>query len=209
MRVTAGCAAGTLFLVRHGRTAENQKSYVGWGNPPLDPTGVQQAATLVTTLRGERIDGVYSSPLVRAIQTARPLAAAHRLEIGIRSALREINYGDYEGGCKETTRLVLRTRHRYEPMPLGESLFDLYRRVREFSDEVAGLLRNGQRVVVVGHFWSNRMLVGCLGDVPFDAIVDAPLYKPGNGSILEVICRHAPQGVSVRAALRSQAEELS
>ena len=196
--------AGTVFLVRHGRTAATQNTYVGWGDPPLDAAGTEQAAMLLETLRDERIDAVYSSPLGRAIATARPLALARRLEIRVRTQLREIHYGDYQGLRKEARRLKLRTAHRYEPMPRGESLFDLYRRVEEFGAEVVRTVREGRRIVVVGHYWSNRMLIGCLEGARFDAIVNAPSYKPANGSILEVVCRPSAGGVTVcSSALRS------
>jgi broad specificity phosphatase PhoE len=195
--------AGRLFVVRHGRTAATGKFYVGWGDPPLDDVGAAQAVKVLETLRDESIDIVYSSPLVRAIETARPLTALRRLEIRLRPAMREIHYGDYKGVAKETRRLELRTEHRYQRMPGGESLFDLYRRVNGFSAELARTLRAGFTTVVVGHYWSNRMLVGCLARLPFDVIVDAPLYKPGNGSVLEVLCRRTTDFVALsRAVLR-------
>jgi len=67
----AASPVGTLFLVRHGRTAANRNTYVGWGDPPLDAAGAHQAAMLLEILRGERIDAIYSSPLQRALETAR------------------------------------------------------------------------------------------------------------------------------------------
>ncbi len=201
--MTGSPAAGTLFLVRHGRTAANRSTYVGWDDPPLDDLGAEQAARLLDLLRGERIDAIYSSPLQRALATARPLARARQLETNVRAQLAEIHYGDYQGQSKDARPLKLRREHRREPMPRGESLFDLYRRVGGFGAELASTLREGRRCVVVAHFWSNRMLVGWLQGAPFDAIVDAPVYKPGNGSVLEVTCRTTPEGVSVcRAELR-------
>jgi broad specificity phosphatase PhoE len=183
--VSATALCGTLFLVRHGRTAANKSRYVGWGNPPLDEEGARQAAELAATLRGERIDRVYASPLLRAVQTALPIASLRDLEIKVRAELREINYGEYEGLTKDH-RLHLRRAHRIAPMPGGESLFDLYQRVAVFGAELREVLRSGQRVAAVGHFWSNRMLAGYLRDLQFAAIVDAPLYKPANGSIYEI-----------------------
>ena len=194
---------GTLFLVRHGRTAATGKVYVGWDDPPLDAAGAEQAAMVLETLRHEPIDVVYSSPLVRAIETARPLTAGRRLEMRLRPAMREIHYGEYQGLHKAAQPLKLRSAHRYQPMPRGESLFDLYGRVNEFCAELVRTLRAGRRTVVVGHYWSNRMLVGCLDGLRFDAIMDAPPYKPGTGSVLEVVCGPTIDGVSVsRTALR-------
>jgi broad specificity phosphatase PhoE len=202
-------SAGTLFLARHGSTA-SRHTYVGWGNPPLDREGAEQAAIVQRMLHEERIDAIYSSPLLRAMQTARPLAAAHQVEIAVRPEMREINYGRYSGRSKYAEPLKLRVFHRYDPMPLGESLFDVYRRVCVFSAELSGLLRSGARIVVVGHFWSNRMLLACLDHVPFERIVEASPYRPATGSILKVICRPEPRGVSVIAAcLREEAAVLA
>jgi broad specificity phosphatase PhoE len=190
-------AVGTLFLVRHGRTAENQNRYVGWGDPPLDAVGAAQAAQLLDILDGEQIDAIYASPLQRALDTARPLARARQLEIRVRPQLAEIHYGDYQGVSKETRKLRLRREHRYERLPHGESLFDLYRRVEEFGAELASALREGHRAVVVSHYWSNQMLIGCLRGMEFDAIVDATSYRPDNGSVLEVSFQAAAGSVSV------------
>ena len=68
---------GRLYLVRHGRTAGNTVRYVGWGDEPLDDVGREQARALAAQLADEPIDVVYSSPLSRALDTARPLAEAH------------------------------------------------------------------------------------------------------------------------------------
>lgn len=203
-------ATGTVFVVRHGRTAANKNTYLGWDDPPLDAVGVAQAALLLDELTDEHLDAIYSSPLQRAIQTVRPIADAHGLEIRVRSGMREIDYGDYQGVSKEAQPLKLRREHRYRPVPAGESLFDVYCRVKEFTEEIAPALREGKRIAVAGHYWSNRILVGCLEGVPFAAMMDAPRYKPANGSVLEVTCRPAHGGLEVgHAALRCNGGEAS
>jgi broad specificity phosphatase PhoE len=201
--VTGPAPVGTLYLVRHGRTAANHKSYVGWGDPPLDAEGAEQAARLVDLLEDAPIDAIYASPLQRALDTARPVARSRGIETRVRPQLCEIHYGDYQGLSKEVRRLRVRREHRYEAMPRGESLFDVYRRVHGFAVELAGALRQGRHAMVVGHFWSNQLLLGCLKGMPFDAIADTTSYRPTNGSVLEVICQASAGGVSVRgAALR-------
>jgi hypothetical protein len=75
----------------------------------------------------------------------------------------------------------------------------------EEGSELAAALRDGRHAVVVGHFWSNQLLLGCLQGMPFDAIVDTTSYRPGNGSVLEVLCPATGDGVSVsRAAPRGE-----
>lgn len=192
--------SATLFLVRHGRTAANHHTYVGWGDPRLDVRGIEQSWALLDMLKDERLDALYSSPLARARETLRPLALLQGLEVRIRHEMREINYGLYQGFGKDTLPLKLRKAHRYQPMPAGESLFDVYLRVRRFSAEVTDALLNGRRIVVVGHYWSNRILIGCLLHMTFDAMMDAPPYKPVTGSVLEVVCSPCGDGMAVRRA---------
>ena len=65
-----------LFLVRHGETDYNRKGIVqGRGvDTPLNEKGLQQAQALARRMTDEAIDAVHSSPLTRALQTARCVA---------------------------------------------------------------------------------------------------------------------------------------
>jgi probable phosphoglycerate mutase len=182
-------SAGRLLLIRHGQTGGNKQRYVGWEDVPLDETGLAQAREVAQRLAGERIDGLYSSPLSRAVDTARPLARARGLEIRIREELKEIDYGSYQGLLKTDQPLKLRREHMVAPMPGGESLQDVFNRVSRFGEAAARELAAGASLAVVGHFWSNRMLVGALCGVPFEELFARSKYKPGNGSIYELVCR--------------------
>ncbi|MFT4295120.1 MAG: histidine phosphatase family protein [Micropruina sp.] len=87
-----------LLLARHGRTASNVAALLDTAppGPDLDDLGRAQAEVLATRLAGHRVDAVYSSDLVRAVQTAAPavrsFGVAHREIPG----LREISAGDDE-----------------------------------------------------------------------------------------------------------------
>ena len=75
--------------------------------------------------------------------------------------------------------------HLYRPLPDGESLFDVYRRAGRFIKGIEPELAEGRHLVVVGHFWSNRMLLGLLCGVSFECLVDSD-YRPANGSLLNI-----------------------
>jgi broad specificity phosphatase PhoE len=184
-------SAGRLLLIRHGQTGGNKQRYVGWEDVPLDETGVAQARAVAELLAGEPIDAIYSSPLSRAVDTARPLAAARGLGIRVREEIKEIDYGRFRGLLKTDQPLKLRREHLTAPMPGGESLHDVFLRVSRFAREAAAELAAGRSLAVVGHFWSNRMLVGALGGVPFEELFARSKYKPANGSIYELACRGA------------------
>lgn len=82
-----------LLLIRHGRTAANaQKRFVGRQDVPLDQEGRAQAARLGERLRALPRSALYSSPLSRAVETARALG-----EPGTLPDLMELDQGEWEG----------------------------------------------------------------------------------------------------------------
>jgi probable phosphomutase (TIGR03848 family) len=90
----------TVLLVRHGQTATTGK--VLPGRTPglhLADTGVEQAeraAARVAEL--DRVDAVYTSPLERARETARPIAKARGLRPHVERGLLECDFGEWTGG---------------------------------------------------------------------------------------------------------------
>ncbi len=87
-----------IYLIRHGQTALNHANVLqGRSDQPLNENGERQAREVGEVLRARGIvfDRVYSSPLIRAQQTARLIAGDVPLEIDER--LIEMDYGPYEG----------------------------------------------------------------------------------------------------------------
>jgi probable phosphoglycerate mutase len=175
--------SGRLYLVRHGRTAGNTVRYVGWGDEPLDDVGREQARALAAQLAGEPIDAVYSSPLSRALDTARPLAEARGAPLHVRDELKEIDYGEYQDVLKAERKLKLKRNHRTDRMPGGESLRDVFDRVAIVRAEVDAERRAGRNVAVVAHFWSLRMLAGQVDGLSFDEVLARDDYSPENGVV--------------------------
>lgn len=88
----------TLVLVRHGETDWNrERRFQGHADRPLNDEGRRQAYELAETLREETVGVVYTSPLQRASETARIVAATLGLEARELEALREIDVGDWQG----------------------------------------------------------------------------------------------------------------
>jgi broad specificity phosphatase PhoE len=183
---------GRLHLVRHGRTAGNTVRYVGWGDEPLDDVGRDQARALAERLAAEPIDVVYSSPLSRALDTARPIAEAHGAPLHVRDELKEIDYGEYQDILKAERKLKLKRNHRVERMPGGESLRDVFDRVAVVRAELEAELRASRDVAVVAHFWSLRMLAGQVDGLGFDDVLARDDYSPENGVATSRFGREAP-----------------
>ena len=188
---------GRVYLIRHGRTGGNKQRYVGWEDEPLDDVGREQAAAVAGLLRGARVDAVYSSPLSRARDTAQPLAAQRGMEVQVRAELKEIDYGRYQGMLKTDQPLKLRHEHRFDPLPGGESLFDVYRRIELIWAELQAQIGQRRHLAVIGHFWSNRMLLAVMLGVPFEEVFQRTDYKPENGSVyaLDFAAAEAPPRV--------------
>jgi probable phosphoglycerate mutase len=77
-----------LLLIRHALPVR-QEVIEGVADPELSPDGLRQSECLATYLASEKIDTLYTSPLLRARETAMPLAAHQRLEPIVRDGLAE------------------------------------------------------------------------------------------------------------------------
>lgn len=87
-----------VFLLRHGQTDWNaERRLQGHLDMPLNAVGRWQAERLGQALAGEGIVALYSSDLLRAQQTAQPLARALELPLQTDAALRERHFGRLEG----------------------------------------------------------------------------------------------------------------
>jgi probable phosphomutase (TIGR03848 family) len=87
-----------LFLVRHGLTPHTGEKLSGWlPGISLSDEGRTQVAGLVERMKPVHLDFVYSSPLERCVETARPVAASKGLRLRVREGLGEVRYGDWEG----------------------------------------------------------------------------------------------------------------
>jgi probable phosphoglycerate mutase len=147
-----------LYLVRHGQSAGNAEGRFGGHSPtPLSDLGTRQAAVTAEALAKERIDIVYSSDLLRAVQTASPLAERLGLPVNKTAAFRERHVGVLEGLTFDESKqahpddyyaLVNRVVH--HRITDGESYRDLLRRA---TKELHDILRSnrGKRIAVFSH----------------------------------------------------------
>lgn len=62
-----------LYIIRHGQRADREETYDGGWNPPLSEAGRRQATLLAEWINGEQVHEMYSSPMLRSMQTAAPL----------------------------------------------------------------------------------------------------------------------------------------
>lgn len=162
-----------LYLVRYGESVWSaQHRWQGAADPPLSEAGAQQARHLAGRLRAARVAAVYTSPLRRAAQTARIVAAACGLAPRVVDGLREVGFGEWEGLTAEEVErryASLLPRRQARPdlirIPGGEPLEQARQRVME---AVAGIARAhpGAAVAVVAHGGVNRLVLLTLLGAP-------------------------------------------
>jgi broad specificity phosphatase PhoE len=145
-----------LILVRHGETTWNKEKKVqGISDIELSNLGLNQAERLAASLKNERVDAIYTSPLKRAYQTALKIGIHHNAPLFVKAELQEMNQGDFEGltfkELSEKHAAFLR-QWATDPascvMPNGESFEMLQARVWPLIERI---LKSNRDTVVVAH----------------------------------------------------------
>jgi broad specificity phosphatase PhoE len=85
-----------VLFIRHAET-DMAGRFCGHSDPDVNAKGRMQLTELTHLLSAEAIDEVYSSDLRRAKSTAQAIAAARNIPLSLRPALREIDFGQWEG----------------------------------------------------------------------------------------------------------------
>ena len=163
-----------LHLVRHGRTASNVAGLLDTAHPgaPLDEVGLAQASALVGRLGGVALDALYTSDIVRAVQTGTPLAIDRGLPLTPLVGLREIPAGDLELAAEWQGYIdVLRAWGQGRPdarCPGGEDLFMFLGR---FDEAIASIVDAGHATaLLVSHGAAMRTWLAARldGATPFE-----------------------------------------
>ena len=150
-------ARGRLILVRHGQTDYNREGRLqGQVDIPLNARGVRQAEVLAGAIAQDPPDVIVTSPLQRALETARALGRACDREVTTDPAFLERGFGQWEG---------LRGEEIHERWPAEHADWRAHRPVSglgiedrpEVGERVAGGCRRllaqnpGRTVMVVAH----------------------------------------------------------
>ena len=124
----------TIFLMRHGETAWNQeKRVMGRLETPLNRKGIAQGKRIARLLPDLEIRAIYTSPLRRALDTARILAKECHKSLKINPNLTEVAFGRWQG-YRFDDLIKDKAYHRFLKTPLkaavpgGETIVDVQRR---------------------------------------------------------------------------------
>ncbi len=158
-----------ILLVRHGETDWNRdRRIMGQEEIGLNETGRFQALALKEGLSRFPLDAVYSSPVLRAKETATILTEERDLEPVFDERLVEVNYGEWVGKTftevKETPGFIPYFQRLETPVaPGGETLFQVRDRAMSFIQQMK-LAHPDHTLLVVSHAdWIKCLLMEILG----------------------------------------------
>lgn len=145
-----------IILIRHGQTDWNRDRRIMGHRPvPLNPHGRAEARRVARHLKNIPIDAVFTSPMLRAVETAEYLAAERGLKAQLNADLAEIDYGLWVGKtfdevmAEEAYAIYHRSPRRAQP-PGGEKMTDVRRRAVRFVEGLREKHRKG-RIAVISH----------------------------------------------------------
>lgn len=149
-----------VFMVRHGQTDSNFAGlFHGFTDVPLNQRGLKQAALVAARIAQiEELRSLHSSPLQRALATARAISDGIGLKPRLHPGLAEMNFGDAEGlRLNEMMERYPELSARFENIddhdvgfPSGETRREFHARVRTTLDRIV-TDHAGERLLIVAH----------------------------------------------------------
>ncbi len=166
-----------LLLIRHAENDYSKRGRLAGRLPGvhLNERGRVQAAELAEALRGAPIKALYSSPLERALETAKPIAKVLELRVRREEGLMEADVGEWEG--QSIRRLALtkpwrifqqapsRARH-----PGGESMVETQLRVVATLESILARHKPRELIACVFHSDPIKLAVAHYIGLPLDHV---------------------------------------
>mgnify|MGYP002609521920 FL=1 len=154
-----------LYIIRHGQTDWNiEKKIQGRQDIPLNERGRYQADCLSKAMKNRPVTAVFSSPQIRAMETAKAVASSSGSVVIPVKDLMEINYGSWEGKTEE--ELLQEDRALYEAWwshpaetapPGGESISQVNERCQKAWKEIKPQLTGDAAIVAHGGLLAHFM----------------------------------------------------
>jgi broad specificity phosphatase PhoE len=154
--------ASHIYLIRHGETEwSRSRQHTSFTDLPLTEAGERSADELAERLAKVHVDAVFTSPRLRASETARRALGSRAVEFHVLEELTEWHYGSYEG----LTTATIRADHHAgwdlwtDGAPGGESPADVTARVTalfdrfDATDGVVACFAHGHILRAVGALW--------------------------------------------------------
>jgi broad specificity phosphatase PhoE len=148
-----------LYFVRHGGSEANTRHIISNRKSPFGLTtfGKKQAQILSDRLKDFPITAIFSSPILRARETADIVSRSFQLTYRVADALREYDCGILEEKSDEASWKLHRKyyedwtiHHSYASKPTaGESFIDIQTRFLPFIESLK--CENDEHILLIGH----------------------------------------------------------
>lgn len=166
--------ARRIIFWRHGRTSWNaEQRFQGQTDIPLDEVGISQAERAAGMLASLRPSRIICSDLLRAQQTAEPLARILGLEVVVDPGLRETFAGEWEGMQRPELEAgygdLLQRWSAYadvRPGVTGETRVEVAERVVIAVEQGLQDVAPGEALMVVTHGGAARAGIGAILGLP-------------------------------------------
>lgn len=184
----------TFLLIRHATCDPVGHSLAGRApGVPLNAAGAAEASDLARRLQSVTLDAIYSSPIQRAEETARAIAAGRDIPIQRDDALTELDFAQWTGrtfsdldGDPQWRRFNgLRSMTRASS---GELMLEVQSRAIAFVERIRRE-RPDDRVALVSHGDLIRGLVAHLAGIPLDLFQRIEI-DPASVSVVEIGEQH-------------------
>jgi broad specificity phosphatase PhoE len=180
----------TFLLIRHGMTDVVGRKLTGRRpGVVLNESGHRQVRDLAAGLRGLKATAIYSSPLERAMETAKALGEVLGLEVVSSDRLLEVDFGGWEGltlaelSGVPAWNAFNRMRSHFAA-PSGEHMLDIQRRMAAEIEELRQRHAGGV-VILVSHGDVIRVTLAHYLGIPLDLFLRLEV-SPASVSVVQV-----------------------
>jgi len=182
-----------IYITRHGETEWNKKGFMqGWRDSDLTEKGIENAKRLGRSLKDIHFDAIYSSPLGRAVETAKYITEENNSRIILLESLKEIGFGIWEGMEHSKIKELYFEQYTnfwerpnlYKAKKDGESFEELFTRAKKAWDEISKF--DGKNVLVVTHAVILKALYLIIKNLELNYLWNPPFMKNTSLTIVEL-----------------------
>jgi broad specificity phosphatase PhoE len=161
----------TTLMIRHATTSV-QEIFGQRSGAMLSDEGKMQAGRLAQRLRDVPVAAIYSSPLMRAVQTARIIGAGRDLTVNCDAALGEIDSGEWDGRtfrelAADENWQRFNTFRSWTRCPGGEMMIDVQARIVSLLERLRHEYED-KTVAIVSHADVIRAVICFALGIPLD-----------------------------------------
>ncbi|NMM65797.1 histidine phosphatase family protein [Clostridium sp. P21] len=200
-----------IYITRHGETEWNKEFRMqGWKNSNLTEEGIENAKKLGKYLKDLEFDLIYTSPLKRAVDTAKYIRGEKNTKIVINEDFKEMNFGLWEG--MTANELINRYPKEYENFLQRPQLFKSFggENFEEFVQRVKrglySIIENNNtcdNVLVVAHAVVIKAVSKIVKGYGIEDIWSLPYINGTSITILEV------EGNNIRILVEGDTSHIS